>query len=42
VTLTPDPGKLLTLDRVISCHVDAGVLAPFAVEVGERQGAPTG
>ena len=34
----PGGGLMVTLDRVIAYYVDAGVLEPFAVEVGARQG----
>ena len=33
----PGGGLMVTLDRVIAYYVDAGVLEPFAVEVGARQ-----
>jgi hypothetical protein len=33
----PGGGLMVTLDRVIAYYVDAGVLEPFAVEVGARR-----
>lgn len=33
----PGGGVMVTLDRVIAYYVDAGVLAPFSVEVGARE-----